>query len=93
MHRQRLVDRVRLRSNVERIDRQREGPSSSCAPVFSERIEHAVALVHQRRLLGNQVEPVEDRVHEQGVVLLVGGDRLVEVVLDLQIDRQSSPDR
>ena len=43
--------------------------------------EHAVALVDERRLLRDQVHPVEDGVHEQHVVLLVGRDRAREVVL------------
>ena len=49
--------------------------------------EHAVALVHERRLLRDEVESVEDRVHEQHVVLLVGGDRRGEVVRDAQRER------
>ena len=49
--------------------------------------EHAVALVDERRLLGDQVQPVEDRVDEQDVELLVGGDRPREVVADLELDR------
>ena len=50
--------------------------------------EHAVAVVHERRLLRDEIEPVEDGVDEQHVVLLVRGDRLREVVGDLEVDRR-----
>ena len=49
--------------------------------------EHAVALVDERRLLRDEVEPVEDRVHEQDVELLVRRHGLREVVLDPQLER------
>src|SRR5438552_1057631 len=38
--------------------------------------------------LRDEVEPVEDRVHEQSVALLVRGDRLREVVRNLEVDRE-----
>ena len=44
--------------------------------------EHAVARVDERRLLRDEVQAVEDRVHEQHVELLVRGDRPREVVGD-----------
>ena len=53
-----------------------QSPSSSCAPGVLREDEHAVALVHERRLLRDEVEPVVDRVDEQHVELLVRGDRL-----------------
>ena len=46
---------------------------------------HAVALVDDRALLGDQVHTVEHRVDEQHVVLAVGRHRLVEVVAELQL--------
>ena len=61
--------------------------SSSCAPVFSRQQRHAVALVDQRPLLGDQVHAVEHRVDHQQVVVLVGGDRLLEVLAQPQVDR------
>ena len=62
-------------------------PSSSWAPVFSRQNRHAGALVHHRPLLGDEVHAVEHRVDDQHVVVLVGGDRLLEVVAQLQLDR------
>ena len=62
-------------------------PSSGCGARVLGQDQHAVAVVHERRLLRDQVHPVEDRIHEQHVVLGVGGDRLGEVVRDAQIDR------
>ena len=86
-HGQRLVDRLRLPVDVERIDGQRPfGELFGGARVLGED-EHAVSPVQQRRLLRDEVETVEDRVHEQHVVLLVGRDGLREVVCDLQVDR------
>ena len=46
-----------------------------------------VALVDQRALLGDEVHPVEHRVDHQHVVVLVGGDGLLEVVAQLELDR------
>ena len=46
-----------------------------------------VSHVDERRLLRDEVHAVEDRVHEQDVELLVRGDGLGEVVLDLEIER------
>ena len=39
LHRQRAVDRIGQLLNIERVDADSNSPSSSCAPVFSERIE------------------------------------------------------
>ena len=47
--------------------------------------EHAVARVDERRLLRDEVQPVVHGVHEQDVELLVRGDRLREVVRDLEV--------
>ena len=47
----------------------------------------AVALVDDRPLLRDEVHAVEHGVHEQHVVVLVGGHRLLEVVAELQLDR------
>ena len=62
-------------------------PSSSCAPVFSRQDRDAGALVDHRPLLGDEVHAVEHRVDDQHVVVLVGGDRLLQVVAQLQLDR------
>ena len=62
-------------------------PSSSCAPVFSRQDRDAVALVDQRPLLGHEVHAVEHRVDHHHVVVLVGGDGLLEVVAQLEVDR------
>ena len=62
-------------------------PSSSCAPVFSRQDRHAVALVDERALLRHEVHAVEHRVDDQHVVVLVGGDGLLEVVAQLELDR------
>jgi len=48
---------------------------------------HAVAQVEQRRLLGDQVHAVEDRVDHEHVVVLVPRHRLGEVLVDTQVDR------
>ena len=45
-------------------------------------------MVDERRLLGDEVHPVEDRVDEDHVELLVRSDRLRKVVAGVQIDRQ-----
>ena len=48
---------------------------------------HARAFVDHRTLLGDEVHAVEHRVDHQHVVVLVGGDRLLEVVAELELDR------
>ena len=63
-------------------------PSSSCAPAFSESTSTPSRVVHERAFLRDEVHPVVDRIHEQHVVLLVGRDRLREVVRDLHLERQ-----
>ena len=62
-------------------------PSSSWAPVFSRQHQDAVAGVDRRRLLGDEVHAVEERVDHQQVEVLVAGDRLVEVLVDAEVDR------
>src|SRR5256885_9293966 len=66
----------------------RRPPRSTLFPYTTLFRSHAVALVHERRLLGDEVHAVEDRVHEQRVELLVGSHRADEVVLDREVDRQ-----
>ena len=55
--------------------------------MFSRQDRDAVALVDERALLGDEVHAVEHRVDHQHVVVLVGGDRLLEVVAQLEVDR------
>src|ERR671934_381096 len=85
---QRGVDRLRLARDVERVHRERPLAELLVHTRVLGEDEHAVALVHERRLLGDEVEAVVDRVHEQHVELLVGRDRLREVVADLEVDRR-----
>ena len=47
----------------------------------------ATTLVEQRRLLGDEIHPVHQGVHEQDVELLVRRDREREVISDAQVDR------
>ena len=49
--------------------------------------EHRVALVHERALGRDEVEPVADRVHEQHVGPAQQRDRPGEVVVDVEHDR------
>ena len=49
--------------------------------------DHAVARVDRRRLLGDKVHAVEERVDDQQVVVLVAGDGLREVLVDPEVDR------
>ena len=81
------MDRLGLAGDVERVDGQRPLAELVVRAGVLGEDEHAVARVHERRLLGDEVHAVEDRVHEQDVELLVRGDRLGEVVLDLEVER------
>ena len=81
------MDRVGLLLDVERVHRQRELPELLVRAGVLGQQAHAVALVHERALLRDQVHAVEHRVHDQQVVVLVGGDRPVEVLLELEVDR------
>ena len=80
-HRQRVVQRVarsaRRRTGAPRAPRR---ASSSNAPASGERQQHAVAPVHQRAFLGDEVQAVLHRVHEQHVVAGEAGDAALEVV-------------
>ena len=82
------MDRLGLPRDVERVDRDRPVAELLAGAGVLGEDDHAVALVDERRLLRDEVQPVGDRVHEQHVVLLVRGDRPREVVLDLEADRQ-----
>ena len=62
--------------------------SSSNAPASAGEDEHAVALVDERRLLRDEVEPVHHGVHEQHVVLEIGRDGGEEVVAHHERDRR-----
>ena len=76
-----------LRPDVERV--HGHGPLAELvvgAGILRQH-QHAVAPVDERPLLGDEVHAVVDGVHEQDVVLLVGGDRLRERVGDLDLDR------
>ena len=81
------MNRVGLPGDVERVDRQRPVAELLVRSGVLRQDQHAVALVHERRLLGDEVQPVEDRVHEEDVVVLVRGDGAREVVADLEVDR------
>ena len=85
-HRQRLVQRFRLAGDVERVHAHDPVSELLVRPGVLREHDHTVALVHQRRFLRDEVQPVEDRVHEQDVELLVRGDRGDEVVLDHELD-------
>src|SRR5919108_154968 len=85
---ERGVDRLRLPRDVERVHGQRPLAELLVHPRVLRQDQHAVALVHERGLLRDEVETVVDRVHEQRVELLVGGHRLREVVADLEVDRR-----
>ena len=61
--------------------------SSSCAPVFSDSSETPLRSLTSGPLLGDQVHAVEHRVDHQQVVVLVGGDRLLQVLAQTQLDR------
>src|SRR6266508_1223825 len=84
----RATARLGLGLDVERVDRKRPCPELFVGARVLREDEDAVPLVHERRLLRDEIEPVEDRVHEKRVVLLVGGDGLSEVVLDAEVDRR-----
>ena len=77
-HLERLVNRLRLLRHVERVHRQRPAAQLLVRAGVLGQDEHAVPLVHERRFLRDQIQPVEDRVHEQDVVLLVRGDGAVK---------------
>ena len=85
-HRQRLLDRVGRPLDVERVDRQRERAELLVRAGVLGEDQHAGAFVHERSFLRNQVHSVDDGVDEEDVVLLVGGDRLGEVVGNPEID-------
>ena len=86
-HGQRRVDRVGQLLDVERVDRQRELAELLVRAGVLAQDRDPVALVDQRPLLGHEVHPVEHRVDHHHVVVLVGGDGLLEVVAQLQVDR------
>jgi len=80
---QSLVDRIRLCADIERVDHHRPlAELLGDARVLREN-QRTVALVHQRCLLRDEIETVEDGVHEQDVVQLVRRDGTGEVVADL----------
>src|SRR5204862_8168303 len=85
-HRQGAEDRVRLLLHVERIHRQRELAELLVRARVLRQQRHPVALVHERALLRHEVHAVEHRVHDQEVVVLVAGDRLLEVLAQPQVD-------
>src|SRR3954452_9091075 len=87
-HGQRLVDRPCLAGEVEWVHGQRPFTQLVVGARVLGEDEDTVPGVHERRLLGDEVHAVEDRVHEQDVVLLVRGDGLVEVVLDPNLERK-----
>ena len=76
------------RSTSNGLTTSAHGASSSAAPAFSESTSTPSRVVQQRALLGDEVEPVEDRVHEQHVVLRVRGDRERKVVPEPQVDHR-----
>ena len=84
---EREVDRAGLARDVERVDAEREVAELVVRAGVLGQHEHPVARVDERRLLRDEVQPVEDGVHEQHVVLLVRRDGAGEVVLDAQVDR------
>src|SRR5215204_2495635 len=87
-HRQRLVERPRLAREVEWVHGERPLAELVVDAGVFRKNEDTVTHVHERRLLRDEVHPVEDGVHEQDVVLLVGSDGLVEVVLDPDLERK-----
>src|SRR5262245_14708477 len=87
IHRPRRVDRVVELLDVERVHRERVLPQLLVRAGVLRQDRHALALVDDRALLRHQVHAVEHRVYDQHVVVLEGGDRLLEVVAQLQLDR------
>src|SRR6266511_102864 len=87
-HLETLVNRFCLTGKVERINGQRPLSELGVSACVLGEDEHPVAFVYERTLLGDEIQAVVDRIHEQDVILLVGGDRLWEVVPDLQVDRR-----
>src|SRR5437588_10330146 len=82
------MDSLRLPGDVERVHRERPLAELLVHTRVLGEDQHTVALVDERRLLRDQVEPVEDRVYEQRVELLVRSHGLREVVADLELDRR-----
>ena len=65
-------------------------PSSSNAPASRDRHTTPSRAVEQRPFLGDEVQPVLQRVHEQHVVPLQPGDAAGEVVAQVEHDRDQS---
>src|SRR5439155_6044588 len=62
---ERDMDRLRLPRDVERVHGERPFAQLLVHPRVLGEDQHAVALVHERRLLRDEVEAVVDRVHEK----------------------------
>jgi hypothetical protein len=85
------VQRIGLVTDVERTDDQRPRRQLVGGARVLREHEHAVTRVEQRPLLGNEVEAVEDRVHEQHVVFGVRGGGERKVVGEPKVDRAADP--
>ena len=76
-HGERGVQRVRALLDVVRVHRERRRRrSSSYAPAPARGTHHAVAAVEQRPLLGDEVQAVLQRVHQEHVERAKPGDGL-----------------
>src|SRR5918999_2851835 len=86
-HHERVVQGLRLLGDVEGVHRYRPLAELLMGTRVLGQNENAVALVHERRLLRDEVHTVENRVHEQDVVLLVRRHGAWKVVLDAHLQR------
>ena len=89
--RDRPSERVGLVVDVERLHAERPRAELREGPCLSREDEHAVPIVHERRLLRDEVQPVHHRIDEEHVVLRVRSDRGGEVVVGPRAGRAASP--
>ena len=81
------VDRLGLLLDVEGVDAERALAELLVGAGVLGEHQDAVAGVDGRRLLGDEVHAVEERVDHEQVEVLVAGDGLVEVLVDAEVDR------
>jgi hypothetical protein len=87
-HRQGRVQRVGGAGDVEGVHHHRHVTELAGDARLARQHEHAVALVDDRALLGDEVQPVSHGVHEQHVVAAQRGDRAREVITGVVEDRR-----
>ena len=93
LHRERLVQRLRLAPHVEGVHADRPLPELLVGACVLGEDEHPVPPVDERAFLRDEVQPVGHGVDEEDVVLLVRRNRTREVVCDLQIDHRARTGR